>query len=82
MIKKGPFGLYLEFNSESEKKKKISVPKDINVNDIDLNTATRLLSLPKIIGEHPKTGKEVKIGLGRFGYYILYDGRYFSLKKL
>nr|CAH7715153.1 unnamed protein product [Callosobruchus chinensis] len=81
MIKKGPFGLYLEFNSESEKKKKISVPKDINVNDIDLNTATRLLSLPKIIGEHPETGKEVKIGLGRFGYYILYDGRYFSLKK-
>ncbi|WP_304956704.1 topoisomerase C-terminal repeat-containing protein, partial [Wolbachia endosymbiont of Mansonella ozzardi] len=59
----------------------VSVPKDISVNDIDLNTATQLLSLPKVIGKHPETGKEVKIGLGRFGYYIFYDGRYFSLKK-
>ncbi|AAW70629.1 type I DNA topoisomerase [Wolbachia endosymbiont of Brugia malayi] len=81
VIKKGPFGLYLEFNSESEKKKTVSIPKDINVNDIDLSTATRLLSLPKVIGEHPETGKEVKIGLGRFGYYIFYDSKYFSLKK-
>ncbi|BAP00478.1 type I DNA topoisomerase [Wolbachia endosymbiont of Cimex lectularius] len=81
MIKKGPFGLYLEFNNESKKKKTVSIPKDINVNDIDLNTAIQLLSLPKVIGEHPETGKEVKIGLGRFGYYIFYDGRYFSLKK-
>ncbi|MGL9725566.1 MAG: type I DNA topoisomerase [Wolbachia sp.] len=81
MIKKGPFGLYLEFNNESKKKKTISIPKDINVNDIDLNTATHLLSLPKIIGEYPETRKEVKIGLGRFGYYIFYNSRYFSLKK-
>ncbi|MFP3028390.1 MAG: topoisomerase C-terminal repeat-containing protein, partial [Wolbachia sp.] len=81
VIKKGPFGLYLQFNNESEKKKAVSIPKDINVNEIDLSTATQLLSLPKVIGEHPKTGKEVKIGLGRFGYYIFYDGRYFSLKK-
>ncbi|WP_395463046.1 type I DNA topoisomerase [Wolbachia endosymbiont of Cantharis cryptica] len=81
LIKKGPYGLYVQLNSESEKKKIVSIPKDINVNDVDLNTATKLLSLPKIIGEHPETGKEVKVGLGRFGYYIFYDGRYFSLKK-
>ncbi|QKX02550.1 type I DNA topoisomerase [Wolbachia endosymbiont of Dirofilaria (Dirofilaria) immitis] len=81
VIKKGPFGLYLEFNSESEKKKTGFIPKDMNINDIDLITATQLLSLPKIIGEHPKTGKEIKMGLGRFGYYIFYDGKYFSLKK-
>ena len=83
LIKKGPYGYYLQFNSESEteKKKASSIPKDINVNDIDLNTAVQLLSLPKTIGYHPETGKEVKIGLGRFGYYIFYDSRYFSLKK-
>ncbi|NUY39299.1 type I DNA topoisomerase [Wolbachia endosymbiont of Litomosoides brasiliensis] len=81
VIKKGPFGLYLKFNSESEKKKAVSMPKDINVSDIDLSTATKLLSLPKVIGKHPETGKEVKMGLGRFGYYIFYDSKYFSLKK-
>ncbi|WP_025264359.1 type I DNA topoisomerase [Wolbachia endosymbiont of Onchocerca volvulus] len=81
VIKKGPFGFYLEFNNESEKKKTRSIPKDININDVDLITATQLLSLPKVIGEHPNTGKEVKMGLGRFGYYIFHDGKYFSLKK-
>lgn len=81
VIKKGPFGFYLQFNSESEKKKASSIPKDIDVNNIDLNTAVQLLSLPKIIGYHPETGKEVKVGLGRFGYYIFHDSRYFSLKK-
>ncbi|APR98128.1 type I DNA topoisomerase [Wolbachia endosymbiont of Folsomia candida] len=81
LIKKGPYGLYVQLSSESEKKKIVSIPKDINVNDVDLNTATKLLSLPKVIGEHPETGKEVKVGLGRFGYYIFCDGKYFSLKK-
>ncbi|MDG7056104.1 MAG: type I DNA topoisomerase [Wolbachia endosymbiont of Meromenopon meropis] len=82
MIKKGPFGFYLEFdNNKSKKKKTISIPKDINVNDIDLNTAIQLLSLPKLVGQHPETGKEIKVGFGRFGYYIFYDGRYFSFKK-
>ncbi|MCV3769810.1 MAG: DNA topoisomerase I, partial [Wolbachia pipientis] len=38
-------------------------------------------SLPKIIGKHPNTEKKVKIGLGRFGYYIFYDDKYFPLKK-
>ncbi|QKX01519.1 type I DNA topoisomerase [Wolbachia endosymbiont of Cruorifilaria tuberocauda] len=81
VIKKGPFGFYLEFNSESEKKKTGSIPKDMNINDIDLITAVQLLSLPKVIGEHPKTGKKVKIGLGRFGYYIFHDSKYLPLKK-
>lgn len=73
-------GLTLIVNPK--RKKTVSIPKDLNVNDIDLNTATQLLSLPKVIGEHSETRKEIKIGLGRFGYYIFYNGsRYFSLKK-
>lgn len=81
MIKKGPYGFYLQFNSELDKKKAVAIPKDMNVENVDLNTATGLLSLPKIIGEHPETGKEVKVGLGRFGYYVFYDSKYFSIKK-
>ncbi|MDD9331658.1 MAG: type I DNA topoisomerase [Wolbachia sp.] len=80
LIKKGPYGFYLQFNDESSKKR-VAVPSNMNVNGMDLNTATELLSLPKVIGEHPETGKEIKVGLGRFGYYIFYDGKYFSLKK-
>lgn len=81
LIKKGPYGFYLQLNSESDKKKAVTIPKDINVDDVNLSIAIELLSLPKVIGEHSETGKEIKVGLGRFGYYIFYNGRYFSLKK-
>ncbi len=82
VVKKGPYGFYLQFNSnESNKKKTVAIPKDINIDSVDLNLAAKLYSLPKVIGNHPETGKEIKVGLGRFGYYIFYDGRYFSLKK-
>ena len=77
IIKKGPYGFYL---SESDKKK-VTIPKDIDITNVTLDIATALLSLPKVIGKHPDTEKEIKVGLGRFGYYILYDGKYFSLKK-
>lgn len=36
----------------------------------------------KVIEENPETGEEVKTDLGRFGYYIFYDGRYFSSTNL
>lgn len=81
VIKEGPYGFYLQFNDDSNKKKTVTIPKDIKISDVDLNIATNLLSLPKVIGKHPDTGKEIKVGLGRFGYYIFYDGKYFSLKK-
>ncbi|OEY86448.1 DNA topoisomerase I [Wolbachia pipientis] len=82
LVKKGPYGFYLQFSDNiSNKKKAVAIPKDINVDNIDLNMAIELGSLPKVIGKHPDTEKEIKVGLGRFGYYIFYENRYFSLKK-
>ncbi|WP_333023590.1 type I DNA topoisomerase [Wolbachia endosymbiont of Pentidionis agamae] len=81
IIKKGPYGFYLQLNDESEKKKSITIPSNININELDLNIATDLISLPKNIGMHPKTQKEIKLGIGRFGYYFLYDNKYYSIKK-
>ena len=34
------------------------------------STALRLLSLPRALGSHPDTGKEVRAGVGRFGPYV------------
>ena len=48
--------------------------------------ALSYLSLPRTLGEHPDTGKPVKVSLGRFGPYVVHDqgkdGKdYRSLKK-
>ncbi|GHM58959.1 MAG: DNA topoisomerase 1 [Candidatus Mesenet longicola] len=79
-IKKGPYGFYVQLGSES-KGKKVSLLKDVDPSSVDLNFGLKMLSLPMIIGHHPETNKEIKIGIGRFGPYIFYDGKYFSLKK-
>ncbi len=79
-IKKGPYGFYVQLSSDA-KGKKASLLKDMDVSLVDLNFALKMLSLPIIIGHHPETNKEIKVGIGRFGPYIFYDGKYFSLKK-
>jgi len=38
--------------------------------DIDLDTARRLLALPRELGRHPETGEIILAGIGRFGAYI------------
>jgi DNA topoisomerase-1 len=40
-----------------------------------------LLSLPKKLGEHPDTKKDIKLGIGRFGPYIVHEGDYRSIPK-
>jgi DNA topoisomerase-1 len=48
-------------------------------NDLDLDLALRLLALPRVVGGHPETGFEIMAGLGRYGPYLLHDGKYTKL---
>ena len=59
--------------------KRTGLPKDKDYKEVDLLYALGLLSLPRALGEHE--GIEVKSGIGRFGPYIFYDGKYISLKN-
>ncbi|MBM3617825.1 MAG: DNA topoisomerase I, partial [Alphaproteobacteria bacterium] len=38
-------------------------------------------SLPRELGNHPDTGKPILAGLGRFGPYLLTDGKYTTLRN-
>lgn len=80
----GRFGPYVQLGmpeeGSKEKPKRTSLPKGLKPEDVDLETALGLLSLPRTIGQHPETDKVVKAGIGRFGPFILYDGTYASLK--
>ncbi len=77
-LKKGPYGYYVQLG-EGKKPKRISIPKLINPKDIDLKKALMLLSLPRIIGNHPDTNKEITANIGRYGPYIKYDINSISL---
>ncbi len=74
--KTGRFGPYVEMEHE-EKKKRASIPKDLD--DFDLEWAIKLLDLPRIIGAHPETGKEIEAAIGRYGPYLRHDGKYAKL---
>ena len=78
-LKKGPYGMYVQLGAE-KKPKRASLPKHISPDQVTLEIALSLLALPREIGTHPETGKMIVAGLGRFGPYLLSDGKYTSLK--
>lgn len=46
---------------------------------IDYETAMKLLSLPREVGNHPETGEMIKAGIGRFGPFIVHQGKFKSI---
>jgi DNA topoisomerase I len=77
----GRFGPYLQLGegSEDEKPRRASIPKGTDPAAIDLETAIKLLSLPREVGLHPETGKPIIANFGRFGPFIQHDGTYATL---
>ncbi|HJS31463.1 MAG TPA: type I DNA topoisomerase [Alphaproteobacteria bacterium] len=80
-LRKGPYGLYLQLGEGAEgiKPKRVSLPRDIDAQTIDLDMALKLLALPRAVGPHPETGDMITAGLGRFGPYLKHGHKYKSL---
>jgi len=71
-IKVGRFGPYVQRGAQDdeEKPKNASLLKGMQVEDIDLATALKLLSLPREVGMHPKLENKITAYNGRYGPYI------------
>ncbi|WP_121063014.1 type I DNA topoisomerase [Chachezhania antarctica] len=70
---KGRFGPYVqrgEATDEQPKPPRQSIPKGWPPEDVDLEQAVKLLSLPRAIGAHPEDGVMVWSNIGRYGPYL------------
>jgi DNA topoisomerase-1 len=85
LMLQGRFGPYVQLGEAEEgskaKPKRASLPKGMNSADLKLDFALQLLSLPRTLGKHPETGKEIQANAGRFGPYVVHDGDFRSLAK-
>lgn len=85
LLLRGPYGPYVQLGEVEEgsktKPKRISWPKELPLDQADLASALKLLSLPREVGIHPETGKKVIVNIGRFGPYIGHDGKFKSIPK-
>jgi len=79
----GPFGPYVQLGEPDgdKKPKRVSVPKNVAPDSVNLEVATKLLELPRDLGPHPEGGKKVVAAIGRFGPYVSHDGQFKSIPK-
>ena len=80
-VKKGPYGHYIQLGDGDNggKPKRVALPRAIKPAEVNLDTALRLLALPREIGRHPETGEPITAGIGRFGPYIKHGSAFASL---
>jgi len=57
------------------------MPADVTIEQLDLELAQKIIQLPRLVGEHPDTGKSIFAGIGRFGPYVMSEARYFKLES-
>src|SRR4051812_5548946 len=78
LLKSGRFGPYVQLG-DGEEPKRSSLPKGWSQESLTLEKALQLLPLPREVGLHPESGKPITAGLGRYGPFVLHDGKYANL---
>lgn len=75
------YGLHIRMGDKAKEEpvKYAMIPKGTNANDVDMDMALKLFSLPRILGKFRDT--DVKVSIGGYGPYIQLDKKYYSLKE-
>ncbi|MFN8211454.1 MAG: type I DNA topoisomerase [Bacteroidales bacterium] len=80
-VKMGRFGPVVQIgeSNNGNKPKFASLMKDQLIETITFDDALKLFRLPRSLGMHE--GEEMVVGIGKFGPYVRYAGKFYSLKK-
>ncbi|NYS25686.1 type I DNA topoisomerase [Rhodobacteraceae bacterium 2376] len=84
-LRTGRFGPYVqrgEATEEVPKPPRASLPKGWAVEDMDLEKALMLLSLPRPVGPHPDDGEMIEAGIGRYGPFVKHGKKYANLPEV
>lgn len=80
-VKLGKYGPMAQIgeNYEDQKPRYARLKPSQSIENITLEEALELFRLPRIAGQYE--GKDIKIGIGRFGAYIQFDSKFISFPK-
>ncbi|NSX55991.1 type I DNA topoisomerase [Parasulfitobacter algicola] len=84
-LRKGRFGPYVQRGDATEEEPKpprASLPKGWAPDEIDLEKALMLLSLPREIGPHPEDGEMIEAGIGRYGPFVKHGKKYANIPEV
>ncbi|KEG19715.1 type I DNA topoisomerase [Bartonella bacilliformis] len=80
-LRNGRFGPYIQLG-EGKEAKRSGLPKGWKIENVNLDKALSLLSLPREVGIHPETGQMITATIGRYGPYLTHDGKYATLSNV
>jgi DNA topoisomerase-1 len=79
-LRDGRFGVYVQ-EGEGDKPKRSSLSANLKPDDVTLEIALALLSLPREVAKHPESGEPILAGIGRYGSYVQHKKTYANLGK-
>jgi DNA topoisomerase I len=85
-VRRGPYGLYVQLGENGEDKKapkprRTSLPRGMDGEQMTMEQAIGLLSLPRLVGVHPETKEKIEAGIGRFGPYVRMGAVFASMDR-
>ena len=82
-LRTGRYGRYVQRGEDTEgaRAARGTVPMGMEAHEITPEVVRALLALPRTVGTHPETGKDILAGIGRYGPWLKHGAAYVALPE-